>query len=264
MHFQMVEQLSNFSYSYSSCESIISNSMDAFSLRTSSACSLVYPHSGHGVLTVKNKSFTLANNRMYFLPMDATNCISSYEGCVTQIRFFVHSENPLRLVQIESPWDIFLPQAELILEMCKQIEACAREKPLGTLKASCKFHELLYLLYSQTLSTSGDHSIEQAVDYINQHYHGSLTREKLASLAGLNIDYFTKAFKKKMGVPPMTYITKVRIEKLKQLLLTTDKPLRLLCKETGFADEFYCSRRFKQTTGYSPKQYATVHRKHQK
>ena len=52
------------------------------------------------------------------------------------------------------------------------------------------------------------------------------------------------------------YLNRVRINRVKELLKTTDMKLAEIAALTGFSDEFYLSRQFKKATGVSPVLYA--------
>jgi YesN/AraC family two-component response regulator len=58
-----------------------------------------------------------------------------------------------------------------------------------------------------------------------------------------------------MGIPPIQYINRRRIEKAQQLLLSSDDSLYRIAAQVGFADVYYFSRLFKQYVGLAPSYY---------
>lgn len=59
-------------------------------------------------------------------------------------------------------------------------------------------------------------------------------------------------FKKEYGVPPLQYLIQKKIDRAKILLQETDRKVVEVARETGFENEFYFSRIFKQVSGHSP------------
>lgn len=121
---------------------------------------------------------------------------------------------------------------------------------------------VLLLENAQTVrkSTHPDESVRTTIQYIGQHYTESLTVEQLATQASMGRSQYSSRFQSITGYKPLDYITRLRIEQAKTLLMRTDDPLREIARSVGFSDEYYFNRRFSQMTGVSPKQYVRQHR----
>lgn len=65
---------------------------------------------------------------------------------------------------------------------------------------------------------SAEKNVEKVKTYIETHFKEEMTRESLASEVFMNPDYLSKLFKKNTGSSLMDYVTKVRIERAKELL----------------------------------------------
>lgn len=127
-----------------------------------------------------------------------------------------------------------------------------------SMKANILFQEMLVVLFQDVIQEPKqdlDQAIALTVDYMKQHYRLEITREKLAEMAGLSADYYSRAFKKIIGKSPMEYLNDIRINQAKQMLLQSHGSFRTIAQRVGFNDEFYFSRRFKATTGCSPTIY---------
>ena len=94
--------------------------------------------------------------------------------------------------------------------------------------------------------------IIRAVDYIHDHVAENVTAETLAKLTGFNAAYFSRHFKKYMGVSPMGYGTDYRMSFARHLVLSTGRGLKEIAAQTGFTDQFAFSKRFKKYYGISP------------
>lgn len=105
---------------------------------------------------------------------------------------------------------------------------------------------------------NGDNSFSQQVIMFLEEYHQSKIQSEDISKA-LNTSYRTLArkFKSETGMTINEKLTEIRINKSKQLLISTDLPMYKIARETGFENEFYFSKRFKQYLGIPPKEYRT-------
>ena len=63
--------------------------------------------------------------------------------------------------------------------------------------------------------------------------------------------------RKYTGLSPNAYITALRINKAKDELSNTDKPINVISSECGFASPYYFSKVFSKTVGVSPSKYRT-------
>jgi len=100
-----------------------------------------------------------------------------------------------------------------------------------------------------------DHALQRVIDYMEQAYEQDLTRELLAERARMSPGYFSSAFRKRTGKSPMDMLAEIRVRHAKELLLTSEAPLREIAQTVGYSSEFYFSSRFKQITGLPPSTY---------
>ena len=100
-----------------------------------------------------------------------------------------------------------------------------------------------------------DTRIAQALAVIRSNFHREISLEEVAREVHLSYPHFNRLFGKTMHISPMAYIHKLRAAKAKELLHTTDLPIKVVAAECGFRDIYYFSNFFKAATGVSPKQY---------
>lgn len=67
--------------------------------------------------------------------------------------------------------------------------------------------------------------------------------------------YFSRVFKKKMGITCIEYIQKQRIALAKELLAFTDLNNQEISEKTGYASVYYFNQQFKKITGETPGYY---------
>ena len=91
--------------------------------------------------------------------------------------------------------------------------------------------------------------------FVDEHMHESISVADLADLINLSLSRFHVFFKAQMGESPMEYIKRVRLERSRQMLATTDVPVYAVAESVGFINPFHFSRAFKEASGMSPSHY---------
>lgn len=97
--------------------------------------------------------------------------------------------------------------------------------------------------------------IRTIVAYIEKHYAGKITIDNLSELVNISRFHLTKQFVRYTGMKPVQYMTKTRIEKAARLLISTDKTLKEIAKETGFDNPNYFVKVFRKWIGMTPGHY---------
>ncbi|MCM1147015.1 MAG: AraC family transcriptional regulator [Bacteroidales bacterium] len=100
-----------------------------------------------------------------------------------------------------------------------------------------------------------DERISLLLGYIMEHLGETITVKQLADKACLTESYLVRTFRKGMGVTPLQYVIKKKIQYAQALLLSTDKSIQEISRDTGFADVSYFIRLFKKNLGFTPQEY---------
>lgn len=103
--------------------------------------------------------------------------------------------------------------------------------------------------------------ITEIMRIIQQHYSDNLTIADIASQVYLAKTYICLLFKQETGETINEYITRVRMEKAKELLEETDRKLAEICSAIGYAEPSYFTKQFRKYTGMNPSDYRDVHRR---
>ncbi len=99
---------------------------------------------------------------------------------------------------------------------------------------------------------SSKEMIDGAVKYIREHYDDNLTLECMASLYHIHPNYFSRIFKAHQQINFNEFVTEVRMEKAKQLLMNPEIKVRDVANILGYTDSKYFSKVFKKYHGVSP------------
>lgn len=81
------------------------------------------------------------------------------------------------------------------------------------------------------------------------------TNEFLASLCSISCVYFRKLFVKKYGMPPLKYVTNLKIQKAKGLIISDFLSFGEIAQNCGFTSIYHFSKVFKNETGLTPTEY---------
>lgn len=99
-------------------------------------------------------------------------------------------------------------------------------------------------------------AVERAKAWLAEHYREELSMEDAAEYVNLSPFYFSKLFKQHVGETFIDYVTRLRIDRSKELIAgEADLSLKEVCFEVGYNDPNYFSRVFKKVTGMSPTEY---------
>ncbi|TVY01339.1 response regulator [Cohnella terricola] len=95
----------------------------------------------------------------------------------------------------------------------------------------------------------------RALEYIQANYDKELSMTMVSNHVSLNYSYFSEAFKDYAGLSFVQYLKKLRIEKAKELLETTDLKVLEIGDRVGFENTKHFNRVFRESVGVSPLEY---------
>jgi AraC family transcriptional regulator len=117
---------------------------------------------------------------------------------------------------------------------------------------------------SQPVSTVGRLATWQerrAKELLAANLRGGVTLGELASVCGLSVRHFTRAFRGSTGMSPNAWLQRHRVEKAKGLLTSSNRVLSDVALDCGFADQSHFSRTFQRTAGLSPGGWRRLYRR---
>jgi len=91
--------------------------------------------------------------------------------------------------------------------------------------------------------------------FIDQNLDKKITLDDLANQICLSADYFSKIFNEIMGIRPMEYVSRKRIERAQMLLITTNLSISQIAEKVGIYNNSYFSTLFKKYTLSTPESY---------
>ncbi|MGH7997507.1 MAG: helix-turn-helix domain-containing protein [Opitutaceae bacterium] len=97
-----------------------------------------------------------------------------------------------------------------------------------------------------------DGRLRDVFAHIEEHYAERVSLVEMAAAAGLSRAQFHTVFKKATGTTLLGYLAQVRLTRAARLLQETGASIAEIATATGFADQSYFDRRFRQRFGRSP------------
>jgi AraC family L-rhamnose operon transcriptional activator RhaR len=94
-----------------------------------------------------------------------------------------------------------------------------------------------------------------AIDLLRREFAHAWTLEQLAERCNLDASYLTRLFKKATGLPPLSFLSGVRLERAAALLLDSDESVARIGARVGWEDSNYFCRRFRAHVGMTAGDY---------
>lgn len=133
-----------------------------------------------------------------------------------------------------------------IMQLVELIQAELRQNP-----ESKSVRYLYSYLYSKLLENCAAPSIR----YISEYYHLPITVDQLARIESYNVTYYSDWFKQQTGFSPSLYLRRVRVDRAKDLLLTTSFTVMEIAVMVGYSSNSTFTRAFHSITGMTPKAF---------
>lgn len=136
----------------------------------------------------------------------------------------------------------------------------AVEKALQVQEERSRMSKIQRMVDSKLLDATGDvntlaEPVQEALQYVSQHLDQGFGLREVADHVHLNPSYFSVLFKEQMEMTFIEYVTRLRIQKAKELLLQTKLPVSEIAERVGYQTTKYFNKVFKDYEGASPGAY---------
>ena len=134
-------------------------------------------------------------------------------------------------------------------------------KPVNYEEFGTCIDNLKISLFEQRVSVAAEpekqeeRTITGITRYLQEHLVEEISLSVLAEQFHLNPQYISQLFKSEIGVNFLAYLTNIRMEKAKKLLLTTALSIAEVAEQSGYGDYRVFTKVFKKSEGVTPSQY---------
>ena len=225
-------------------------------------CVLLIKHKGRTEYVTDKKKFTADPEHIIFLP---AGCSYSME---------IERAGECTVIEFDTDGAEALTPAEFYADEDGEIAASAKnlllywklQGPAYRSKCLSELYDLITQLsniMSNADSLVGKYPlIHRSVKYIERNYHRlDLYTPALAQMSGIGETYYRSIFLAVFHMPPARYIQKFRIDKAKELLVSSTGSVEQIAVSTGFANSSYFCKVFKSVTGITPSEFAEKSRR---
>ncbi|SFE39337.1 AraC-type DNA-binding protein [Paenibacillus algorifonticola] len=214
---------------------------------------------GQGTITINGVSHLATYGKCFLL---APNTAIGVESEAFQ---------PIRLYQLSfeigaQDEELLADGGEMVFEPFTLLEdrlLSLRDEPSGgkleALQRHIRFQQLMLEVLKRQHKEEDEldarRAVERTISFMQHSYKEEISIGRLAQEVNMSRWQYGEKFKALTGSTPTAYLTALRIERAKQLLMSQTSRIRDIAGRVGFGDEYYFSRRFKQMTGLTPTQY---------
>ncbi|MED4599810.1 response regulator [Paenibacillus validus] len=161
--------------------------------------------------------------------------------------------NLYKLAMESMDFGYFLPDLDHAIDAIKEETNMIQIKDLVK-KIVLQIHHKLLIYEEETVQDP----IMKATTWIKDNLHKKISVKDISDQVYMNPTYFCEYFKKQTGITILDYVTDVRLEKAKELLLNTDLKIAEISERMSYQDTKYFSRLFKQKWGKLPSEYKRI------
>jgi AraC family transcriptional regulator len=101
------------------------------------------------------------------------------------------------------------------------------------------------------------HKLRRALEYISDklEQQSGIALDVVAQEVGMSRFHFSRVFKESMGLSPINYIVRQRIERAKKLLTETELPIADIALQAGFSGQSHFTTFFRKLVGLTPRDF---------
>lgn len=209
--------------------------------------------------------FIKIKNTMCHVIMDKNQVMMQFDEFVKSLLVFNISTDELRHYCFELTSDLYYEfydkshksmQKGKMKDLMEALTLATKDDALSITKGSIEF------LYIEEEQLQSNDVISNATSYIKCNLNKDIGVSFLAKKFNYTSNYFSRLFKKEIGMGCNEYVTKMRNEKAQYLLNNTNFPTGKIAGMLGFHDINYFSSAFKRNFGLSPTAYRKENRTH--
>ena len=240
-------------------------------------------HSGTGIHRIQSANHEVGPGDLFVVPVGVAHSFPEADGLLTINITMPSPKTPWREAGFtpgdrfsrlycrkpKSKYDLWrrldATQRSQALSSCRLLFRMMEQAKVGIeqprmLPLFCEFLDFLAHA-DEPASESGkneDWMLGRVLAHIERHLREPLDTKTLARATGVSTRSLQRRFNEALGVGPMQYVAKRRLERACELLRHDDLLIKEIAYHAGFGDSNYFSRCFRQKMGMSPLEYRSA------
>jgi len=234
-----------------------------------------YVFHGNGFFRCRDKEYPLSVGSVFAIfPKEVTSYGANPENPLNFCWIGFSGKNATRLVEImgfsmKDPVLILDPHNDILKLVTRCVQLC--KSPVSPVTyTDLEIQSILYNIFdtirrkqgysqintnSSHMSSSLKNYISKTKSFIQLNFTKPLTIKEVANEICLDRTYLSKIFHHIEGITLHDYLTCLRMESAKRMLMETNCNIKEIGELVGIPDNYYFSRLFKRYTSLSPLQY---------
>ena len=227
-----------------------------------------YTLNGHGIFENNNEKHQIMPEQAFFIqiPSDSRYYLPEYvlEEPWRFIFVLLQGEHVKRYYDMiinEAGYVLTLPQNNKAVQTLFDLFRQARE---GQMLHPFYASELVYRFLCQLVQTflhshtSYCARTQSAIQIMEHDYAGINSIEELAAMLHISPSHFAREFNRETGVPPVKYLTNIRLLRASKLLQETTLPIGDIAAACGFSSGNYFTKLFRKQIGMTPGKFRST------
>ena len=128
-------------------------------------------------------------------------------------------------------------------------------KPVDYEEFGACIDHLRISLFERGAARTDEREEGRTILQLTRYLQEEISLNLLADTFHLSAAYISQLFKSEIGVNFLSYLTNIRMERAKKLLVSTDLPVAEVAEKSGYADYRVFAKAFKKAEGATPSQY---------
>lgn len=230
---------------------------------------LIYCTEGKGQYHIYDKTYLIEKNQYIILPPHVPYSFEADANDPWTI-YWIHFQGKLSesfLSPNSSPKTILSDERSRQQVRIQLFEETYNSFAMGYIKeylsysSMCLYTLLSTFLFQEQFRHNGapnHHELSfsmRVIHYLQEHVETNLTLQDLAKYFKYSESHFSTLFQKETGSSPISYFTRLKIQKACQYIELTDMKLNEIAMRLGFGEQAYFSRVFTKIMGMSPSAY---------
>lgn len=226
---------------------------------------VIFIKSGEGSIVYQNTEIEIKPNTVYFINPNTDHTELSKNKLkyyvVNLYNFEVLDKNNMPIKSLSLPSSDYNNLISLLDIAINETKKSAYDTSFVTSLFSAVFFKIRFIIektsFFEVFSDIKEYSsiIRACINYINIYFSEITTLDELCNQFNVSQRNLERIFRKELGISPVSYLKRVRLEKASAILLSSSYSVSQIATMCGFTSFAYFTKEFKKIYGATPVEY---------